>query len=109
MTFTYSVTAADWARITPELILTIMTLIVMLVHLVLPRPAQDGKDSGPTTFVVLPLLSLLGLAGSFPATIFLFAPGDHPTAFNHTVGSDTGSLYASIIFFDAIALVILPS
>ena len=109
MTFTYSVTAADWARITPELILTIMTLIVMLVDLVLPRPAQDGKDSGPTTFVVLPLLSLLGLAGAFAATIVLFASGDHQTAFNHMVGSDTGSLYAYIIILSASALGILLS
>ena len=109
MTFTYSVTAADWARITPELILAIMTLIVMLVDLVLPRPAQDGKDSGPTTFVVLPLLSLLGLAGAFAATIVLFAYGDHQTAFNHMVGSDTGSLYADIIILSASALGILLS
>jgi NADH-quinone oxidoreductase subunit N len=109
MTFTYSVTAADWARITPELILAIMTLIVMLVDLVLPRPAQDGKDSGPTTFVVLPLLSLLGLAGAFAATIVLFASGDHQTAFNHMVGSDTGSLYAYIIILSASALGILLS
>jgi len=109
MTFTYSVTAADWARTTPELILAIMTLIVMLVDLVLPRPAQDGKDSGPTTFVVLPLLSLLGLAGAFAATIVLFASGDHQTAFNHMVGSDTGSLYAYIIILSASALGILLS
>src|SRR5258706_1608292 len=109
MTFTYSVTAADWARITPELILAIMTLIVMLVDLMLPRPAQDGKDSGPTTFVVLPLLSLLGLAGAFAATIILFAAGDQLTAFNHMVGSDTGSLYAYIIILSASALGILLS
>ena len=109
MTFTYSVTAADWARITPELILAIMTLIVMLVDLVLPRPAQAGKDSGPTTFVVLPLLSLLGLAGAFAATIVLFASGDRQTAFNHMVGSDTGSLYADIIILSASALGVLLS
>src|SRR3984893_7259341 len=109
MTFTYSVTAADWARITPELILAIMTLIIMLVDLVLPRPSQSGKDSGPTNFVVLPLLSLLGLAGAFVATLILFASGDRLTAFNHMVGSDTISLYAYIIILSASALGILLS
>src|SRR5260221_2554812 len=68
-----------------------------------------SKDSGPTTFVVLPLLSLLGLAGAFAATIVLFASGDHQTAFNHMVGSDTGSLYAYIIILSASALGILLS
>src|SRR5258708_17826826 len=101
MTFTYSITAADWARITPELILAIMKLIIMLLDLVLPRPAQDGKTSSPATFVVLPLLSLLGLAGAFAATIILFASGDHLTAFNHMIGSDTVSLYAYIIILSA--------
>jgi NADH-quinone oxidoreductase subunit N len=109
MTFTYSVTAADWARIAPELILAIMTLIIMLVDLVLPRPVQDEKASSPATFVVLPLLSLLGLAGAFAATIILFASGDYLTAFNHMIGSDTVSLYAYIIILSASALGILLS
>src|SRR6202165_686797 len=109
MTFTYSVAAADWARITRELILTIMTLIVMLVDLVLPRPAQEGKDSAPTNFLVLPLLSLLGLAGAFVATIILFLVGDQQTAFNQMIGSDFGSLYAYIIILSASALGILLS
>ncbi len=101
MTFTYTVTAADWGRIAPELILAAMTLIIMLVDLVLPRPLQSAKDSGPTNFVVLPLLSLLGLAAAFIATIVLFASGDHLTAFNNMVGSDFGSLYAYIIILSA--------
>ncbi|MFL5625461.1 MAG: NADH-quinone oxidoreductase subunit N [Ktedonobacteraceae bacterium] len=109
MTFTYSVTAADWGRIAPELILAVMTLIVMLVDLVLPRPAQSAKDSGPTNFIVLPLLSLLGLAGAFVATIILFTSGDHLTAFNNMIGSDFGSLYAYIIILSASALSIMLS
>src|SRR2546430_12120658 len=81
MTFTYSVTAADWGRIAPELILAAMTLLVMIADLLLPQPAKGGKDSGPRNFIFLPLLSLLGLAGAFAATIALFVAGDQKPAF----------------------------
>ncbi|TMB91007.1 MAG: NADH-quinone oxidoreductase subunit N, partial [Chloroflexi bacterium] len=109
MTFTYSVTAADWGRIAPELILAAMTLLVMIADLLLPQPAKGGKDSGPRNFIFLPLLSLLGLAGAFAATIVLFVAGDQRPAFNQMIGSDFGSLYAYIIILSASALGIMLS
>ncbi len=109
MTFTYFVTAADWGRTAPELVIAGMVLLVMLVDLVLPRTGKSSKDSGPSTFYVLPLLSLLGIVGAFIATIILFNVGDYQPAFNSMVGSDQGSLYAYIIILSASALAIMLS
>lgn len=109
MTFTYNVTLADWGRIAPELVLVSMTLIVMLVDLLLPHAGERSKHSGPSNFVVLPILSLLGVIGAFAATIVLFFVGDQQRAFNGMVGSDSGSLYAYIILLSACALAILLS
>lgn len=109
MTFTYTVTAADWGRIAPELVLAIMALLVMITDILLPRQGTSAKDSAPTNIVVLPALSLLGLAGAFVATIVLYVTGDHMTAFNQMVSSDYGSLYAYIIILSASALGILLS
>src|SRR5438876_3055050 len=109
MTFTYSVTAADWGRIAPELVLAVMTLLVMIVDILLPQSAKGRKDSGPTNFIILPLLALLGLAGAFVATIVLFVAGDQKMAFNQMIGSDFGSLYAYIIILSASALGIMLS
>src|SRR5437868_8698051 len=109
MTFTYSVTAADWGRIAPELVLAVMTLLVMIVDILLPQSAKGRKDSGPTNFIILPLLALLGLAGAFVATIVLFVAGDQKMAFNQMVGSDFGSLYAYIIILSASTLGIMLS
>src|SRR2546421_12644468 len=109
MPFTYSVTAADWGRIAPELILAAMTLLVMIADLLLPQPAKGGKDSGPRNFILLPLLSILGLAGAFAATIVLVVAGDHKPAFNKLIRSDFGSLYAYIMILSATALGIIFS
>jgi len=109
MSFTYTVSAADWARIAPELVLTSMVLIVMLVDLLLPRAEKNMKDSGPTNFWLLPSLSLLGLMGAFAATVVLYIAGDGQPAFNQMVGSDQGSLYAYIILLSASALGIMLS
>jgi NADH-quinone oxidoreductase subunit N len=109
MSFTYTVTAADWGRIAPELVLAGMVLIVMLVDLLLPRAEKSMKDSGPTNYWVLPSLSLLGLAGAFAATIVLYIAGDGQPAFNQMIGSDQGSLYAYIILLSASALGIMLS
>ncbi len=109
MTFTYTVTAADWERIAPELVLAITALIVMIADILLPQQGKSAKESAPTNFAVLPVLSLLGLAGAFVATIALFAMGDQLTAFNQMVGSDYGSLYAYIIILSASFLGILLS
>src|SRR5256886_16683348 len=87
-----------------SLTLAAMTLLVMIADLLLPQPAKGGKDSGPRNFILLPLLSLLGLAGAFAATIVLFVAGDQKPAFNQMIGSDFGSLYAYIIILSASAL-----
>jgi len=109
MTFTYTVTAADWGRIAPELVLAIMALLVMITDILLPRQGTTAKDSAPTNIVVLPALSLLGLAGAFVATVVLYVVGDQKTAFNQMVSSDYGSLYAYIIILSASFLGILLS
>ena len=109
MTFTYTVTAADWGRIAPELVLAIMALLVMITDILLPRQGTTAKDSAPTNIVVLPALSLLGLAGAFVATVVLYVTGDQKTAFNQMVSSDYGSLYAYIIILSASFLGILLS
>jgi NADH-quinone oxidoreductase subunit N len=114
MTFTYTVTAADWGRIAPELVLAIMALLVMITDTLLPQQRVGSrtiasKESAPTNFVILPILSLLGLAGALVATFLLFALGDHQTAFNLMIGSDYGSLYAYIIILSASFMGILLS
>jgi NADH-quinone oxidoreductase subunit N len=107
MSFTYTASAADWGRIAPELALAVVALLVLMVDLLLPQPVKNQKSS--TTFLVLPLLSLLGLAGAIIATIVLFIFGDHLPAFHMMIGSDQGSLYAYIIILSASALGILLS
>ncbi len=109
MTFTYYVTAADWGRIAPELILAGVALLVLIVDLLLPQTGVQSKDSGPRNFVVLPLIGLLGIVAALVATITLFAVGDHLRAFNEMIGSDQGSLYAYIIILSASFLGVLLS
>src|SRR2546423_4572434 len=109
MTFTYTVTAADWGRIAPELVLAIMALVVMMADVLLPQRGKSTKESAPTILVVWPILSLVGLAGAFVATFVLFAAGDHQAAFNQMVSSDYGSLYAYVIILSASFLGILLS
>src|SRR6266852_3555355 len=107
MSFTYTASAADWGRIAPELALAVVALLVLMVDLLLPQPGKNQK--GSTNFLLLPLLSLLGLGGAIAATILLFIFGDHLTAFNSMIGSDQGSLYAYIIILSASTLGILLS
>src|SRR5438270_5422615 len=109
MTFTYSVTAADWGRIAPELVLIVMTLLVMMLELLLPKSGPSVKESAPTSYSALPLFSLLGIVGALVATIVLFVMGDGQRAFNEMIGSDQGSLYAYIIILSASGLGILLS
>ncbi|QBD80175.1 NADH-quinone oxidoreductase subunit N [Ktedonosporobacter rubrisoli] len=110
MTFTFTVTPADWGRIAPELILVVMTLILMLVDLVLPHEGEKRtKHSGPANFAILPVVALLGLAGALAATIVLFVSGDQHRAFNEMVGSDWGTLFAYLIILSASALGVLFS
>jgi len=107
MSFTYIASAADWGRIAPIVVLAVFALLVLMVDLLLPQPAKNQKNS--TTYLVLPLLSLLGLAGAIIATIILFIFGDHLPAFYMMISSDQGSLYAYIIILSASALGILLS
>ena len=118
MTFTFTVTAADWGRIAPELVLAAMALIVMLADLLLPPAAKglngtDGTESSIPAlahYLPLSLLALLGLAGALAATIVLFVAGDQHSAFNGMIGSDAGSLYAYIIILSAsiLGLLLVP-
>jgi NADH-quinone oxidoreductase subunit N len=107
MSFTYTATAADWARIAPIVVLAVVALLALMVDLLLPQSAKNKKSS--TTFLVLPLLSLLGLLGAIIATILLFIFGDHLPAFYMMISSDQGTLYAYIIIMSASVLGILLS
>src|SRR2546430_9884009 len=109
MTFTYMISAADWWRIAPELVLVGTALLLMLVDLLLPHGGTRSKDTGPSNYVILPVVALLGIAGSIATTIMLFLTGDHQHAFYEMVGSDYGALYAYIIILSACALGILLS
>src|SRR5260221_626178 len=107
MSFPLTVSAADWGRIVPELILAAIALLVLLVDLLLPQPGKGQTSTG--NFLVLPVLCLLGLAGTIVATIILFTLGDHQPAFNQMIASGQGTLYAYIIILSASFLGILLS
>jgi NADH-quinone oxidoreductase subunit N len=109
MTFTYTVTAADWARIAPELILAGMALIVLIGDLLLPQTGGSARERGPSNFVVLPAIALLGLAGAFAATIVLYIVGDQQNAFNNMIASNDGALYGYIIILSASILGVIFS
>src|SRR5712691_4597922 len=96
MSFTYMVSAADWGRIAPIVILAGVALLVLMADLLLTQPGKGVRGSkagrpqgsrlqtplqmqnvvalvaGDRAFLVLPSLSLLGLVGAFVATIILF-------------------------------------
>jgi NADH-quinone oxidoreductase subunit N len=107
MSFIYTVSAADWGRIAPELVLAVFALLVLPADLLLPQSGKNQK--GSTNYLLLPMLSFLGLLGAILATIILFIAGDHQPAFNSMIGSDQGSLYAYIIILSASSLGILLS
>lgn len=110
MSFTFTTSAADWGRIAPELVLAVFALLILITDLLLPQTGKSGKtpeDGG--NFMVLPVLSLVGLLGALAASIILFNFGDYLPAFNHMIGSDPGTLYAYFIILTASALGILLS
>ena len=123
MTFTYSVTALDWARIAPELVLAAITLILMMVDLFLPQTGSGPKDkhSGASNFYALPIISVVGILGAFAATITLFLVGPlrqylvlvDPSvprdAFNNMISADWGSLYGYLIVLSASLMGVLFS
>ena len=115
MSFTFIASASDWVRILPLLVLAGMGLLTLLADLLLPQGAQARlaleKNPGasiPFSFLLLPLLSAIGLLGALAATIVLFAIGAHydRPAFN-MLASDHGTLYASIIIVSAAFLAVL--
>ena len=106
MSFTYTASAADWERIAPLVVLAVFALLVLIVDLLLP---QTRNQKSSTNFLVLPLVSLLGLAGAMVATVVLSISGDHLPAFYMMISSDQGSLFAYIIILSASALGILLS
>src|SRR5579871_2156993 len=106
MSFTFTATAADWGRIAPELVLAVFALLALLIDLLLPQP---DKSKSASSFLVLPIFSVVGLLGAFVATILLFNVGDGQPAFNHMLGSESGSLYAYLIILSASTLGILLS
>lgn len=107
MSFIYTVSAADWGRIAPELVLAVFALLVLPADLLLPQSGKNQK--GSANYLLLPMLSFLGLVGAILATIILFIVGDHQPAFNSMISSDQGSLYAYIIILSASSLGILLS
>ena len=111
MTFTYTVTAADWGRIAPELVLTVITLILMIVDLFLPQTGSgpNDKHSGSSNFTVLPIVSIVGLLGALAATITLFIVGDQQQAFNSMISADWGSLYGYLVILSASLISVLLS
>ncbi len=116
MSFTYIASASDWVRILPLLVLAGMGLLTLLADLLLPQGAQArlalAKNPGasiPFSFLVLPLLGVLGLAGALAAAIVLFVVGDHQTAFYGMLASDQGTMYAYIILTSAALLAVLLS
>jgi NADH-quinone oxidoreductase subunit N len=109
MSFTYIASAADWARIAPELVLAGVALLILLVDLLLPQTGAVPRERGAANFFVLPLLTLLGVLGALAATIVLFVVGDGQRAFFGLVGSDWGSLYAYLAILSAASLGIIFS
>lgn len=116
MSFTYIASASDWVRIMPLLILAGMGLLTLLVDLLLPQGTQVRlaleKYPGasiPFSFLLLPLLALLGLAGALAAAIVLFTQNIHATAFYGMLAADQGTMYAYIIIISAAFLAVLLS
>ena len=111
MSFTFISSAADWGRIAPELVLAVFALLTLLADLLfLPQSGKNAKmPLVEGNFMLLPVLSLVGLLGALAASIVLFNVGDYQPAFNHMIGSDPGTLYAYFIILTASALGILLS
>lgn len=116
MSFTYIASVSDWVRIVPLLVVAGMGLLTLLADLLLPQGEQARlaleKEPGasiPFSFLLLPLLGVIGLGGALAASIALFALGDHQTAFSGALASDQGTMYAYIILVSAALLAVLLS
>jgi NADH-quinone oxidoreductase subunit N len=116
MSFTYIASASDWVRIVPLIVLAGMGLLTLLADLLLPQNARARlaleKYPGasiPFSFLLLPILGLLGLAGALAAAIVLFTQNIHATAFYGMLAADQGTMYAYIIILSAAILAVLLS
>jgi NADH-quinone oxidoreductase subunit N len=116
MSFTYIASASDWVRIVPLIVLAGMGLLTLLADLLLPQNAgarlaleKYPGASIPFSFLLLPILGLLGLAGALAAAIVLFTQNIHATAFYGMLAADQGTMYAYIIILSAAILAVLLS
>jgi NADH-quinone oxidoreductase subunit N len=107
--FKFTVAPADWVGIAPLVVLVIMALVVMLIDLLLPHAGERSKHTGPANFIILPIVSLIGLLGAIAATIVLLVRGTSPQVFNYMVAADAGTLYAYLLILVAGVLGILLS
>jgi NADH-quinone oxidoreductase subunit N len=106
MTFSFTVTAIDWWRITPELAVFGAALLVLMADLVVP----EGRKGW------LAILSLLGLAGGYAATISLYTAGNGFSssangleAFNNMISADYIALFGYLVILSASTLAMLMS
>jgi NADH-quinone oxidoreductase subunit N len=116
MSFTYIASASDWVRVVPLIVLAGMGLLTLLADLLLPQNAgarlaleKYPGASIPFSFLLLPILGLLGLAGALAAAIVLFTQNIHATAFYGMLAADQGTMYAYIIILSAAILAVLLS
>src|SRR5258708_14857225 len=121
MSFTFTVSAADWGRIAPLIVLAATALLVLLADLFVSQPLKNQKGVSlagthaplaspnglPFNLLALPFLRLLGLLGAFAATIILFILGDYQPAFNSIIGSDEGCLFAFFLLHSSRFLVVV--
>jgi NADH-quinone oxidoreductase subunit N len=99
MEFTYTPTATDWARLSPELAMVAAALLILLADLALPR-ARRGW---------LALVALVGVLGAGVAVGWLAASANFGPAFFHMVTSDLGALVADALILVACGLAVLLS
>ena len=109
MTFTFSVHPSDWLGIAPLVVLVVMALVVMLVDIMLPHEGVRSKHTGPASFAVLPVVSVIGILLSMAATVVLFNIAHSTIVFNNMVAADNGTLYADLLILTAGGLGVLLS
>jgi NADH-quinone oxidoreductase subunit N len=110
MTFTFSVLPSDWLGIAPLVVLVVVALIVMLADMALPHAGGvRSKHTGPANFVILPVMSVLGVLIAMAADCMLFYVVHPAMAFNNMIAADSGTLYAYLIILASGGLGILLS
>jgi NADH-quinone oxidoreductase subunit N len=99
MEFSFTPTAADWLRITPELVVGGVALVILLVDLMLPAARR----------VWLAALAFVGIVGAGGAVGYLVATGVSGEAFFHMITADGTALFAAAVILLAAGLVVLLS